>query len=109
MRLDLRLRSLAVIGLAGCAHASAPPTSEPVRPEVQLCKTTSAELEQRLGRPYRDGQVHRWHIQSFMLSQRGERESFLAVALDADGVVHDVYYDVPGAISWTPEDQCPAK
>ena len=72
---------------------------------IELCHTTSAELVQRYGQPYRDGQVHRWHVQSFMFDR--EDEVFLAVLLDDRGVVRDVYYDVPGAIDWVPEDQCP--
>jgi len=114
---DLRtsVRPLALVGLllAGCAsaHPHAPKGPDPivearaVARSVVLCKTTEAELRQKLGAPSRDGVIHDAHILSWLISTE-TLNRYLAVLLDAHGVVVDLYWDIPTEIPWVPTDQC---
>lgn len=97
---------------AGCA--SAPPAAKgPDRilgaraaaRSVVLCKTTAAELRQKLGEPSRDGIFHEAHVLSWLISTE-TLNRYLAVLLDARGVVTDLYWDIPTEIPWVPTDQC---
>jgi hypothetical protein len=96
------------------ACASAPPAAK--RPDrilgaravarsVVLCKTTEAELRQKLGEPSRDGIFHEAHVMSWLVSTE-TLNRYLAVLLDARGVVTDLYWDIPTEIPWVPTDQC---
>ncbi|MGZ3456854.1 MAG: hypothetical protein ACXVEF_45025 [Polyangiales bacterium] len=90
------------------APASAPSPTVNIRPvaeSVALCKTTDAELRATLGTPYRDGRFGRNRILSWLSHGEGP-EQFLAVLLNDHGVVVDLFWDVPGAVSWSPSDHC---
>ena len=73
---------------------------------VVLCKTTEADLRASLGEPFRDGRLGEHRVVSWVAERDVER--FLAVLVDARGVVVDLYWDVPGAVAWTPTDRCAA-
>src|SRR5690348_6031464 len=114
----MRFMLLSLLALCDCAttaaSSAAAPPPEPAQPAydantVVLCQTTAADLERALGKPYRDGRLHRSHVLAFNVPHSGKAEVFLAVLVDASGVVRDIYYDVPGAAEWTPADQCPAQ
>lgn len=97
--------------IVACAGPSAPaaPTLEAARRaigKIQLCRTEPAELEQRFGRPMRDGRLHHGRILSWVLG-KDKAERILAVLI-LRGVVVDIYWDVPGAADWVPADQCSA-
>lgn len=96
--------------LFGCAHAA--PASAPAPADrraavraIVLCTTTEAELRTALGEPTRDGLFRRERILSWIIDE-GSVVSYLAVLLDARGVVVDLVWDVPTEIPWTPADQC---
>ena len=102
--------AIAALALAGCAHsekAPDPPVVDggAVARSIVLCKTTEAELRQRLGEPTRDGRLHDSRVMSWITQWDGPTR-YLAVLLDGRGVVVDVYWDVPTEIPWTPTDQC---
>jgi len=70
-----------------------------------LCRTTADTLRRQLGEPTRDGMVHGLHVMSW--STRSQTpQVFLAILVDARGVVADIYWDVPAEIPWVPTDQC---
>jgi hypothetical protein len=71
---------------------------------VVLCTTTGAELRNKLGTPFRDGRLGPNRIQTWVAER--ERELFLGVLLDDRDVVVDVFWDVPGAVAWSPIDHC---
>lgn len=103
---------LVLVILSGCAHA-APPSAPPPADRraavraIVLCTSTEAELRAALGEPTRDGLLRRERILSWIIDE-GAVVSYLAVLLDARGVVVDRAWDLPTEIPWTPADQCSA-
>jgi len=104
----------ALLGLlfAGCASAHPAATHRgpavdvrAVARSVVLCKTTEAEMRQKLGEPSRDGILHEAHVMSWLISTE-TLTRYLAVLLDAHGVVVDLYWDIPTEVPWVPTDQC---
>ncbi|HEX6909432.1 MAG TPA: hypothetical protein VF142_03505, partial [Longimicrobium sp.] len=96
--------------LSGCAHAA--PESAPAPADrraavraIVLCTSTEAELRATLGEPARDGLLRRERILGWIIDEDAV-VSYLAVLLDARGVVVDLVWDVPTEIPWTPADQC---
>ena len=107
------LAAVTSLALAGCVSVSAAPEKPTLdgasaARAVVLCKTTLAELTKRLGPPSRDGMLHRDHIVSWV-AEWGDLSRYLAVQVDADGVVTDLYWDVPTEVPWVPQSQCPPK
>lgn len=97
---------LACAGPTATARVAVQATEAPL--QVELCKTSSADLERAYGKPYRDGWLHRFRIQAFMMPYKhADKEVFLAVLIGEDGLVHDLAFDLPGIVDWRPEDQCP--
>lgn len=102
-------QAVCLLLLVGCASAG--PTPAPaidgaaVARSVALCKTTLAEIEHRLGAPSRDGVLHASRIVSWVVEWE-PLTRYLAVQLDAAGVVTDLYWNVPTEIPWVPVDQC---
>ncbi len=112
MRLALLLASLLLS--AGCSHTS--PRSDSAAGEhakgiqnvirsIVLCETTEAELRASLGIPTRDGLLREQRIVSWITSDEAVTQ-YLAVLVNADGKVADLYWDIPTEIPWTPADQC---
>lgn len=107
-RLSLPVATLFALG---CATA---PITEPARPAVDgpgaadavvLCVSTRAELEARLGTPSRDGRLHGDRIVSW-ITEWEPLVRYLAVQVDAAGVVTDLIWNLPSEIPWTPTSQC---
>ena len=109
--------TMLLLALAACraTPASGPssPSADPSRAtvsqaakDVMLCKTTGAELRAKLGAPFRDGRLGPNRIQTWVADR--DRELFLGVLLDEHDVVVDVFWDVPGAVAWSPQDHCAA-
>jgi hypothetical protein len=105
--------SLAFLLLAGCAHSAGTPATS-AKPSldasiaarsVVLCQTTEGELRRLLGKPTRDGILHKAHIMSWIL-RPDSPAGYLAVLLDERGVVVDLYWDIPTEVPWVPTDQC---
>jgi hypothetical protein len=73
---------------------------------IVLCKTTEAEVRAAMGgaRPFRDGRVHAGRVLSWVATSSPER--FLAVLVDDHGIIVDLIWDAPGAVSWDPRSQC---
>lgn len=97
--------------LAGCAHTSAAARPTPaidgaaVARAVMLCKTTEAQLREKLGAPTRDGMLHNARIVSW-ITRWDSPVSYLAVLVDGSGFIVDLYWDIPTEIPWTPTNQC---
>lgn len=73
--------------------------------KVVLCKSTEEEFRRALGAPYRDGRIAAGRVASW--SPAGaESPHYLAVLL-RDGLVVDIYFDVPTEVAWSPADRCP--
>ena len=120
MRRHLRPSLRALAGLAGllaggCAGSrpapadAAPPTPVgDVARGVVLCTTTEADLRRALGAPTRDGRLGDRRVLSWIAGE-GAVVHYLAVLLDARGVVVDLYWDLPTEIPWTPTDRCAAR
>lgn len=103
------LACVVLVGMSGCAHAGSTPSPAPVdrRATVRsivLCTTTEADLRAALGEPTRDGFLRADRILSWIIGE-GTVVSYLAVLLDARGVVVDLVWDVPTEVPWTPADQ----
>lgn len=102
-----------VLPVAGCAHSNSPsdaradrvPQARAAVESIVLCKTTEGELRRMLGPPTRDGKLHGQRIVSWIV-QWDSPARYLAVLVDARGVVVDAYWDVPTEVPWTPADQC---
>lgn len=106
------LLGLGAVLLAGCAATGG--ASEPTAPAVDgaavaraivLCTTTEADLRQQLGTPTRDGLLRGDRVVSWITGE-GDVVRYLAVLLDARGVVVDLYWNLPTEIPWAPENQC---
>ena len=99
--------------LAGCARPGSAPAPAPAAADggralaasVVLCRTTEAELRRALGEPTRDGRLRDARVLSWILGE-SPVVRYLAVLVDARGVVTDLYWDLPTEIPWTPADQC---
>ena len=123
MRPTCKLFALsALVVLAGCAAmskhrgsavAGSPSThatgsavdAAAVARSIRLCRSQLAELQQQLGEPTRDGIVHKQHIVSWIV-QWDAPTRYLAVMLNAQNTVVDLYWNVPSEIPWYPTDQC---
>jgi hypothetical protein len=75
---------------------------------ITVCHTPLSDLEARLGAPTRDGRLHSDRIVSW-ITEWEPLAKYLAVMVDARGIVVDVYWDVPTEIPWTPTNQCSAR
>ena len=83
------------------------PAAPGVVPVVELCRTTETDLRAALGTPTRDGLLHDARVQSWITGEgEGGVVRYLAVLLDARGVVVDRIWNIPTEIPWTPTDQC---
>jgi hypothetical protein len=111
--MSYRARILVVALLAlRCAHSKATPDkpsvdSAAIARSIVLCKTTEADLRSHLGEPSRNGILHEQRIVSWIMNNDGPIH-YLAVLVDARGVVVDLYWDIPTEVPWTPTDQCRA-
>ena len=97
--------------LSGCA--TAPPDEErpiaggdEVARSVQLCRTTLAELMQRLGTPSRDGWVGNTRVVTWVVAW-DPLVRYLGVVVDHRGVVVDRYWNAPSEVAWVPANRCP--
>ena len=112
-RTGRRVRSVVLVAaLAGCARPAGTPGPTPAADDgralaasVVLCRTTEAELRRALGEPTRDGRLRDTRVLSWILGDEPVVR-YLAVLLDARGVVVDLYWDLPTEIPWTPANQC---
>jgi hypothetical protein len=101
---------LALALTLGCA--SAPQKVATVRVDgaaiarsVVLCKTSLASLTEALGQPSRDGILHSARVVSW-ITDWDSPIKYLAVLVDDQGVVTDLYWNIPTEIPWVPSDQC---
>ncbi len=72
---------------------------------IRICRTQLADLQQQLGQPTSDGIMHKQHIVSWTVQWDSPMRS-LAVMLNAQNTVVDLYWNVPSDVPWTPTDQC---
>ena len=107
------MKHLLVLFAFGCATVGPKPPSTTLAnvredvAQVVLCKTTADELKVWFGPPRRDGRLGKNRVQAWLLGDDPER--VLAVMYDEVGRVIDLLWDVPGLMSWTPTDRCPAR
>jgi len=99
-----------LVVISGCASVEAAPEKPQLdgaaaARSVVLCKTTLPDLESRLGAPTRDGLLHASRVVSWITAW-DPLVRYLAVQVNQEGVVTDLYWDVPSEIPWTPTDQC---
>lgn len=73
---------------------------------IGLCKTSETDLRGQLGPPSRDGLLHGARVLTW-ITEAESPHRYLGVLLDTDGVVVDVYWDIPTESPWIPTDQCP--
>ena len=112
----------AAVCLAGCSvlpkiHSQGTPASESApratvdltaaaaARSIRLCRTQLSELRQQLGEATRDGIMHKQRIVSWTLPGSSQTRT-LAVLLNAQETVVDVYWNQPLEVPWTPADQC---
>ena len=97
-----------ILGCGGAAQGGAPRAHTAVElPPITLCRTTEAELRAALGAPLRDGVLHDARVMSWVIGHGPEGiVRFVAVLLDARGVVVDRMWNLPAEIPWVPTDQC---
>ena len=97
-------------GLGGCASTPQagppPPDRTPFVRSIELCRTTESQLRIALGAPTRDGVLHNARVMSWILGRDDGVIRYLAVLLDADGIVVDRIWNLPTEIPWTPTDRC---
>lgn len=108
----IALASLVLAAASGCARAAPATAPAPVDRggavrAIALCTTTEAQLRAALGEPTRDGLFRRERILSWIIDE-DDVVRYLAVMLDARGVVVDLVWDIPTEIPWTPANQCAA-
>jgi len=102
--------AILVLLLGGCAHGAAG-VAKPsidgraIARSVVLCKTTEADLRRQLGEPTRDGILHDAHIESWITGSDATVH-YIAVLLDEQNIVVDLYWDIPTEIPWVPANQC---
>ena len=103
---------LALACLTGCASSSSSSSAErpiangaDVARSVDLCRTTAAELTQRLGTPSRDGRLGTHRVMTWVVAWDPLVRT-LGVLIDARGTVVDVVWDLPSEIPWTPANRC---
>ena len=101
---------LAVLTLSACATAPKP-SEQPLSGgmaaanSVELCRTTLAELQQRLGPPSRDGFVGNTRVLTWVVEWE-PLVRYLGVVVDDRGVVVDRYWNAPSEIPWVPTNRC---
>ncbi|HEY0476744.1 MAG TPA: hypothetical protein VGD37_04425 [Kofleriaceae bacterium] len=102
------LAACAVLLGCGAPHRQGPEVRGiAALPQVTLCRTTEAELRAALGVPTRDGLLHDARVMSWITGASSEGAvRYLAVLLDAHGVVIDRVWNLPTEIPWLPADQC---
>ena len=100
--------------IAGCNKPTPTTTPSPttdirkIASSIVLCKTTEAELRRQLGEPTRDGILRNARIVSWITSL-DTPVRYLAVLVDEQGIVVDLYWDIPTEIPWMPANQCLGK
>ena len=103
------LSGLGAMALSACAHTAPPPRPafdpDAAARRIALCTTTEAELRQTFGPPTRDGRLRDTRIVSWIVGESNVVR-YLAVLLNARGIVVDLYWNLPTEIPWTPADQC---
>ncbi|HLA62959.1 MAG TPA: hypothetical protein VK610_00910 [Rhodothermales bacterium] len=105
----LGLGAVLVAGCTSTAETAAPSTptvdGAAVARSIVLCTTTEADLRRQLGIPTRDGLLRGDRIVSWIIGE-DDVVQYLAVLLDARGVVVDLYWNLPTEIPWAPDNQC---
>ena len=101
---------LSALLLAGCA--TAPPDEEQpvangaeVARSVVLCQTKVADLQAQLGTPSRDGVMGRSRVMTWIVTW-DPLTKYLGVMADENGVVVDLYWDLPSEVPWSPANHC---
>ena len=108
-----RLLSACTCGLlvAGCATtrpqqpAARIVDPTPVIATIHVCQTTFEQLRAQLGEPSRNGIIHRQRVVTW-ITALSPLVRYLGVLLNDNGVVVDMYWDIPTEIVWEPADQC---
>ena len=109
MRLVLALSTL--LALSGCASVPEDNAERPisngaeVARAVELCKTTIADLQSKLGEPSRDGLLGRSRVVTWVV-EWGSLVKYLGVMANDSGTVVDIYWNLPSEVSWAPTDRC---
>jgi len=101
---------LSALLLAGCATA---PSDEEqpiangaeVARSVVLCQTKVADLQVQLGAPNRDGVMGRSRVMTWIVTW-DPLTKYLGVMADENGVVVDLYWNLPSEIPWSPVNRC---
>jgi len=105
-----------LIALSGCAsipgmgdgdgESEAPITNgAEIARSVQICETSVASLEARLGRPSRDGRLGRTRVVTWIV-EWDPLVKYLGVMADDAGTVVDVYWNLPSEVQWSPANRC---
>lgn len=113
MKRACALAASSLVLISGCASVGAAPEKPALdgaaaARSVVLCKTTLSELENRLGSPTRDGLLHTNRVVSW-ITEWQPLVRYLAVQVNQQEVVTDLYWNVPSEIPWAPADQCLAR
>lgn len=93
------------VSVAASKETTAKIDAAPVARAIVLCTTTLDDLRRQLGDPTRDGRLHGQHVVSWITAW-DPLVRYLAVLVDARGVVVDLYWDVPTEVTWVPTSQC---
>lgn len=104
--------AVALLAMAGCASTPGDADEPPAVPgalqvveSVELCRTSLAELRERLGTPSRDGRLGTSTVVTWILDW-DPLVRYLGVMANEEGTVVDVAWNLPTEVPWTPTDRC---
>lgn len=101
----------ALLALSACAstpEAEAPaavPGALQAIASVELCRTTVAELREKLGTPSRDGRLGNARVATWIV-EWDPLVRYLGVMANEAGTVVDVVWNLPSEVTWSPTDRC---
>jgi len=102
---------LTLLALAGCATAPPEDNEQPIANGIEvarsvvLCQTQVSALQAQLGTPSRDGILGKSRVVTWIV-EWDPLVKYLGVLADENGVVVDLYWNLPSEVQWSPVNRC---